>query len=138
MTKGKKQKEEVREFPLKYGVKIGHYKIDPDDEETWCVADAIVYIPIQRKDAANSLGAEKEFACYTIDGHAVEPIPDFELFQVFVFMAKILWESGVLKPWQIAIVQKVIEQVSALAGQVSSQGTKKIIPIAENKRKGGK
>lgn len=126
--------KQERPYPLKYGVLIGEHHRDPDDERTWTVADAIVYIPIVRKEAANPYCGEKDLYCFSVDGHEKEPITDHELFQVFIFLAKTLSESAVLEPWQFQVIDNclgVIEQIKKLVGKHDEKG--KIIGV-ENVR----
>lgn len=88
-----------RPHSIKYGVKIGSFKRDPNDQKTWNTSDAIVYIPITREFPAEPNKGNKEFGLFTVDGHFKTPIPDFEVLEITLFLAKTLQKSIELKEW---------------------------------------
>lgn len=88
-----------RPHSLKYGVKIGSFKRDPKKPETWNTADALIYIPIVREFPASPNKGNKEFGLFTVDGNFKEPVPDFEVLEITLFLAKTLQKSLELKDW---------------------------------------
>ncbi len=74
----------------------------------------------------------KKVTIYSVDGQTnpVEGITDFELFQVFIFIARQLKEYAILESWQVAIINQVTDSMDMLAGPL---GNKAVTEEPENK-----
>ena len=100
----KKEYSEIEEIQrpksLRYNVTIGNFKKDLKNEKTWNICDAIVYVPINREFPMEPNKGQKEFGLFTVDGTFKEPIPDFEVLEVSLFLLKTLYGSRELKNWQ--------------------------------------
>jgi hypothetical protein len=99
-------------YNLKFGVDIGSFKRDPNDKKTWNTADTIVYIPITREFPAEPNKGQKQFGLFSVDGYFKTPVPDFELLECLLFLAKSLQNSQELKDWQKKEIDQFINSFS--------------------------
>jgi hypothetical protein len=128
----KREYEEIIEIQrprsVKYGVTIGSFKKDPKDEKTCNISDAILYVPIDREFPLEPNKGGKSFGLFTVDGIFKEPIPDFEVLEVVLFLGKTLCGSRELKDWHKEKIKNFLEDFTKeakLRGAVKNDKSKK-------------